>query len=67
MEGRKQGETLELLDPASLPTTPTEPKRPMIISLGAWAYWDCFWWRVADIEMKDTSLKNLKDVRACLK
>ena len=35
MEGRKQGETLELLDPASLPTTPTEPKRPMVISIGA--------------------------------
>ena len=35
MEGRKQGETLELLDPASLPTTPTEPKRPLVIAAGA--------------------------------
>ena len=31
---RKQGETLELLDPA-VPEDPTEPKRPMVISIGA--------------------------------
>jgi polysaccharide chain length determinant protein (PEP-CTERM system associated) len=64
MEGRKQGETLELLDPASLPTTPTEPKRPMVIAIGA-AFGLIFGVVVATArEMKDTSLKNLKDVRA---
>lgn len=64
MEGRKQGETLELLDPASLPTTPTEPKRPMVIGIGA-AFGLLFGVVIAAArEMKDTSLKNLKDVRA---
>jgi uncharacterized protein involved in exopolysaccharide biosynthesis len=64
MEGRKQGETLELLDPASLPTTPTEPKRPMVILLGA-ALGLVLGISIAGFrEMKDTSLKNLKDVRA---
>jgi polysaccharide chain length determinant protein (PEP-CTERM system associated) len=64
MEGRKQGETLELLDPASLPTTPTEPKRPIVISIGA-ALGLLLGIVIAGArEMKDTSLKNLKDVRA---
>ena len=64
MEGRKQGETLELLDPASLPTTPTEPKRPLVISFGA-ALGLLLGIVIAGArEMKDTSLKNLKDVRA---
>ncbi len=64
MEGRKQGETLELLDPASLPTTPTEPKRPMVIGMGA-GLGLVLGIIIAGVrEMKDTSLKNLKDVRA---
>jgi polysaccharide chain length determinant protein (PEP-CTERM system associated) len=64
MEGRKQGETLELLDPASLPTTPTEPKRPVVVSIGA-ALGLLLGIVIAGArEMKDTSLKNLKDVRA---
>lgn len=64
MEGRKQGETLELLDPASLPTSPTDPNRPMVISVGA-ALGLLFGAVIAGgREMKDTSLKNLKDVRA---
>jgi polysaccharide biosynthesis transport protein len=64
MEGRKQGETLEQLDPASLPLNPTEPKRPMIISIGA-ALGLLLGILIAGLlEMKDTSLKNLKDVRA---
>lgn len=64
MEGRKQGETLETLDPPSLPTTPAEPKRPLIIAGGAGLgiLLGCV---MAGLrEMKDTSLKNLKDVRA---
>jgi polysaccharide chain length determinant protein (PEP-CTERM system associated) len=64
MEGRKQGETLELLDPASLPTSPTEPRRPLVISLGA-ALGLLLGIAIGGArEMKDTSLKNLKDVRA---
>ena len=64
MEGRKQGETLEVLDPASLPTTPTEPKRPMIILLGAGLGLLLGIGIAGAREMKDTSLKTLKDVRA---
>ncbi|HEY6341455.1 MAG TPA: hypothetical protein VIY49_08190 [Bryobacteraceae bacterium] len=64
MEDRKQGEFLELLDPASLPTTPTEPKRPVLISLGAGIGLLIGFAFAGAREMKDTSLKNLKDVRA---
>ncbi len=64
MEGRKQGETLELLDPASLPLNQTEPKRPQIISMGAVAGLLLGIVIAGILEMKDTTLKNLKDVRA---
>ncbi len=64
MEGRKQGELLELLDPASLPISPTEPKRPMLISMGAGIGLLLGIVIAGAREMKDTSLKNLKDVRA---
>jgi hypothetical protein len=64
MEGRKQGETLELLDPASLPLNPTEPKRQQIILIGAAVGLLLGIAIAGGLEMKDTSLKNLKDVRA---
>ena len=64
MEGRKQGETLELLDPASLPLNPTEPQRPKIIAIGAGLGLLLGIVIAAALEMKDSSLKNLKDVRA---
>jgi succinoglycan biosynthesis transport protein ExoP len=64
MESRQQGETLAILDAASLPTQVSEPKRPMIIGLGA-AFGLLLGIVIAGArEMKDTSLKNLKDVRA---
>ena len=67
MEGRKQGETLELLDPASLPSTPAAPKRPMVIGAGAAMGLLLGFVLAAAREMKDTSLKNLKDVHAYTK
>jgi succinoglycan biosynthesis transport protein ExoP len=67
MEGRKQGETLELLDPASLPLNPTEPKRYLIVSIGAAVGLLLGVVIAGALEMKDTSLKNLKDVRAYTK
>jgi polysaccharide biosynthesis transport protein len=67
MEGRKQGETLELLDPPSLPLNPTEPKRPLIVSIGAAIGLLLGLVIAGALEMKDTSLKNLKDVRAYTK
>jgi polysaccharide chain length determinant protein (PEP-CTERM system associated) len=64
LERRQQGERLELLDPASLPATPTEPNRIMIVGAGA-----AFGFVVGLVlagarEAKDTTLKNLRDVRA---
>jgi succinoglycan biosynthesis transport protein ExoP len=64
MENRKQGELLEILDPASLPQTPTEPNRPLYMALGAGVGLLLGVVIAGAREMKDTSLKNLKDVRA---
>ena len=64
LENRKQGETLDLLDSASLPMTPTEPNRLMIIGAGLAAGVVLGLALAAAREAKDASLKNLKDVRA---
>jgi protein tyrosine kinase modulator len=64
LESRGQGERLELLDAASLPQYPTEPKRPVVIGIGAGLGILLGIVIAAAREMKDTSLKNLKDVRA---
>ncbi len=64
LENRKQTEKLEILDPASLPVNPTEPKRWMIIlggTLGGLIVGICL---AGAREIKDSTLKNLKDVRA---
>jgi hypothetical protein len=64
LESRGQGEQLQLLDAASLPQYPTEPKRPQVIGIGAGLGLLLGVVIAAAREMKDTSLKNLKDVRA---
>ena len=66
-ENAKLGETLELLDPASLPQTPTEPKRSLIIAAAAAIGLAVGLMFAGAREVKDTSLKNLKDVRAYTK
>ncbi len=63
MERSKQGETLELLDQASLPTSPVAPKRRMILPIGTVIGLILGIAIVAVREVKDTSLKNLKDAR----
>ena len=61
---RKLGENLEVLDPPSLPTQPAKPNRWMIVGAGA-AIGFILGIALAGVqEAKDTSLKNLKDVRA---
>ena len=64
MEERKIGESLEALDPASLPQTPAKPQREIIIGVGAAAGLLLGILFAGVREMKDSSLKNLKDVRA---
>jgi succinoglycan biosynthesis transport protein ExoP len=64
MQLRNQGEHLEILDPASLPITPSEPKRWLVISIGAGLGLLLGVVVAGAREMKDTALKNLKDVRA---
>lgn len=64
---RGQGDRLELLEPASLPEKPAKPNRLMIVLLGTASALALGAFAVGAREMKDTSLKNLKDVRAYTK
>jgi polysaccharide chain length determinant protein (PEP-CTERM system associated) len=64
VEEHKAGEILELLDPASDPLTPSEPNRLQIAAIGAGLGLMVGIVLAGAKEMKNTSLKNLKDVRA---
>jgi uncharacterized protein involved in exopolysaccharide biosynthesis len=64
LENRQQGERLEQLDPPSIPQTPTQPKRPLIIAIGTGIGLIVGICLAGVWEVKDTALKNLKDVRA---
>ena len=67
VEARKQGETLEALDPPFMPTEATYPKRGFIVGGGLAGGLLLGLLLTGIREMKDTSLKNLKDVRAYTK
>jgi polysaccharide chain length determinant protein (PEP-CTERM system associated) len=64
LEERKAGENLETLDPPSLPEQPSEPNRVAIAAAGTGLGLMLGLALAGMKEMKDTSLKNLKDVRA---
>ena len=64
LTAHKMAEGLELLDPASLPDQPVEPNRPLFAAAGTAIGLILGLVLAAVKEMKDTSLKNLKDVRA---
>ena len=64
LEDHKAGETLEVLDPASLPEESIEPKRPAWIGIGTAIGLMLGVVMAAAKEVKNTALKNLKDVRA---
>lgn len=61
---RKAGEQLEVLDPPSLPVAPAKPNRILIIAAGIAIAFIVGLGMAGLQEAKDTSLKNLKDVRA---
>ncbi len=63
IEERKQGQTLEVIDQATLPTAPTSPKRATMLPMGVVAGLVLGIVLVAVREVKDTSLKTLKDAR----
>ncbi len=61
---RKAGENLDVLDPPSLPVQPAKPNRWLYVG-GGTAFAFILGLGLAGLqETKDTSLKNLKDVRA---
>ncbi|MEO8371703.1 MAG: hypothetical protein ABI806_21120 [Candidatus Solibacter sp.] len=64
LEDQKAGENLETLDPPSDPQTPSEPNRPQMAAIGAGMGLMLGIVLAGAKEMKNTSLKNLKDVRA---
>jgi polysaccharide chain length determinant protein (PEP-CTERM system associated) len=64
VNNRQQGERLEQLDPPSMPITPALPNRPIIVAVGTGLGLALGLFLAGAREVKDTSLKNLKDVRA---
>jgi len=64
LENRKQGELLEALELPVIPEEPYAPKRPIIISFGVIIGIGIGIALAGGREIRDTSLKNLKDVRA---
>lgn len=67
LENRKQGETLEVLEQPILPQEPYAPKRELIVFAGIFAGLAVGVALASGREIRDTSLKNLKDVRAYTK
>ena len=63
LENRKQSELLEMLDQPSLPQKPTDPNRLIIVGAGFALGIFAGVLLVGVREIKDGSLKNLKDVR----
>ncbi|MGA3039576.1 MAG: hypothetical protein ABSF54_02160 [Bryobacteraceae bacterium] len=64
LEERKAGENLETLDPPSLPEQASDPNRMVMAAGGTCLGLFLGVFMAGAKEMKDTSLKNLKDVRA---
>jgi polysaccharide chain length determinant protein (PEP-CTERM system associated) len=64
LERRQASETLEILEDASLPEKPTEPNRAVIIGAGVACGLVLGLLLAGARELKNTTLKNLKDVRA---
>lgn len=61
---QNQGERLEFLEEPTVPQTPIEPKRSMIVLVGTGLGLVVGLFLAGAREVKNTALKNLKDVRA---
>ena len=64
VEERSAGENLEVLDPASLPQKPSEPNRWIIVAAGLGMGIVLGVFLAGAQEVKDSTMKGLKDVRA---
>jgi uncharacterized protein involved in exopolysaccharide biosynthesis len=64
LEEHKAGENLEVLESANLPETSSDPNRPAIVGIGTFLGLFVGFAMAGAKELKNTSLKNLKDVRA---
>jgi uncharacterized protein involved in exopolysaccharide biosynthesis len=64
LQNRQQGERLEQLDPPSLPQTPAQPKRPLMISVGTTLGLLLGLCLAGAKEMRDRALHSVKDIRA---
>jgi succinoglycan biosynthesis transport protein ExoP len=64
LEDRSAGENLEVLDSATLPLKPSEPNRIMIVGAGTAIGLMLGLFLAGAQEVKDSTMKGLKDVRA---
>jgi len=64
LEDRSAGENLEVLDPASLPLKPSDPNRWIIVGTGSMIGLILGLFLAGAQEVKDSTMKGLKDVRA---
>jgi uncharacterized protein involved in exopolysaccharide biosynthesis len=64
LEDRSAGENLEVLDPATLPLKPSEPTRGLIVGGGVAIGMILGLFLAGAQEIKDSTMKGLKDVRA---
>jgi polysaccharide biosynthesis transport protein len=64
LEDRSAGENLEVLDPATLPLKPSEPNRWLIVGAGTAIGLVLGLFLAGAQEVKDSTMKGLKDVRA---
>jgi capsular polysaccharide biosynthesis protein len=64
LEDRSAGENLEVLDAATLPIKPSEPNRWLIVGAGTGIGLILGLFLAGAQEVKDSTMKGLKDVRA---
>jgi uncharacterized protein involved in exopolysaccharide biosynthesis len=64
LQNRQQGERLEQLDPPSLPQTPSQPHRPVIVAIGTGLGLVAGLFLAAWKEARGSAIRTVKDIRA---